>query len=207
MTALVAKYILPYDDWSFDFCLMFGSILSATDPVAVAALLETVGAPPRLKVHISGEALMNDGSAIVFYTIFSQRYLLELGVPGLGDDIGWGEGFKLFFQMSLGGAAVGVGFGFVTLGFMHLLGRRLDHEENVVEVSTGLAAAYLCYFTAEIVLETSGVIATLSMGLVINEFARPTINDVKFMRGVWSIVEHILNTILFTLGGLVWGSV
>uniref|UniRef100_A0A7S2Y4E6 Cation/H+ exchanger domain-containing protein n=1 Tax=Entomoneis paludosa TaxID=265537 RepID=A0A7S2Y4E6_9STRA len=150
---------------------------------------------------------MNDGSAIVFYTIFSKRYLLELGVPGLGEDVDWGQGFKLFFQMSLGGAAIGIAFGFATLIFMHYMKRRLDQEENVVEVSLSLAAAYLCYFTADFVWSTSGVIATLSMGLVMNEYGRPSINDLKLMKGVWSIVEHVLNTILFTLGGLVWGSV
>jgi len=207
LTALVAYYIFPYDDWSWNFCMTFGSILSATDPVAVAALLEAVGAPPRLKVHVSGEALMNDGSAIVFYTIFSQRYLLELGVPGLGEEIDWGRGIQMFVKMSLGGAAIGIAFGLATIFTMHLLNRRLDREENVVEVSTSLAAAYLCYFTADFALETSGVIATLSMGLVMNEYGRSTMNDLKLFKDVWSIVEHILNTILFTLGGLVWGSV
>ena len=53
LTALVAYYIFPYD-WSFNLAMTFGSILSATDPVAVAALLDQVGAPPRLKIHIAG---------------------------------------------------------------------------------------------------------------------------------------------------------
>ena len=63
MTALVGRYILPYG-WSWALCFTFGAILSATDPVAVSALLNEVGAPPRLKIHISGESLLNDGSAI-----------------------------------------------------------------------------------------------------------------------------------------------
>lgn len=63
LTALVGYYILPYG-WSWSFCMMFGSILSATDPVAVAALLGEVGAPPRLQTHIGGESMLNDGSAI-----------------------------------------------------------------------------------------------------------------------------------------------
>lgn len=61
LTALVAFYIFPYD-WSFNLAMTIGSILSATDPVAVSALLEEVGAPPRLKVHVSGESLFNDGA-------------------------------------------------------------------------------------------------------------------------------------------------
>lgn len=64
--------------------MTFGSILSATDPAAVAALLKEVGAPPRLKMHISGESMLNDGSAVVFYTIFSNIWLSGLGI-GLGE--------------------------------------------------------------------------------------------------------------------------
>jgi len=63
LTALVAYFIFPYD-WSWNLSMTFGSILAATDPVAVSALLEEVGAPPRLQMHISGESLLNDGSAM-----------------------------------------------------------------------------------------------------------------------------------------------
>jgi NhaP-type Na+/H+ or K+/H+ antiporter len=56
LTALAAYYIFPYD-WSFNLAMTFGSILSATDPVSVAVLMEQVGAPPRLRIHINGEAL------------------------------------------------------------------------------------------------------------------------------------------------------
>ena len=63
LTAMIGYFILPYG-WSWAFCMTFGAILSATDPVAVSALLNELGAPPRLKIHISGESLLNDGSAI-----------------------------------------------------------------------------------------------------------------------------------------------
>ena len=57
LTALVAYYVLPYN-WSFNLAMTFGSILAATDPVAVASLLNEVGAPPRLKMHIAGESML-----------------------------------------------------------------------------------------------------------------------------------------------------
>ena len=60
LTACVAFYIFPYN-WSWNLAMTFGSILSATDPVAVSALMNEVGAPPRLRMHISGESLLNDG--------------------------------------------------------------------------------------------------------------------------------------------------
>ena len=87
LTACVAKFFPG--SWSWNLCMTFGAILSGTDPVAVAGLLNALGAPPRLKMHISGESLLNDGSAMVFYNIFSQRYFFELQIPGFGKDIGW----------------------------------------------------------------------------------------------------------------------
>ena len=123
LTACVSKYIFPYD-WSWNLALTFGSILSATDPVAVAALLEEVGAPPRLKVHIAREALLNDGAAIVFFTIFASRYFFELGEEGVGEEVGWGRGFELFFRMSLGGAAIGIAFGLGILYILYILDRQ-----------------------------------------------------------------------------------
>jgi NhaP-type Na+/H+ or K+/H+ antiporter len=74
LTACVAYYIFPYG-WSFDLSMTFGAILSATDPVAVAVLLNELGAPSRLKVHVSGESLMNDGSSVVFFQVSSHLSL------------------------------------------------------------------------------------------------------------------------------------
>jgi NhaP-type Na+/H+ or K+/H+ antiporter len=78
LTALVAYSVLPYN-WSFELCMTFGSILAATDPVAVVALLKEVGASPSLTMLISGESMLNDGTAIVMFTIFSQMFLRQQG--------------------------------------------------------------------------------------------------------------------------------
>ena len=152
-TAAIASNIFPYG-WSWDLCMTFGAILSATDPVAVAALLEEVGAPPRLKVHIGGEALLNDGAAIVFFTIFAQRYFYGLNLGNFGEDVDWARGFELFFYMSLGGAAIGFAFGLGLLIILFQLDRRFSKEENIVEVVTTFAAAYLGYYVAEVFFHT-----------------------------------------------------
>lgn len=205
LTALVAFYVFPYD-WSFPFCLTIGSILAATDPVAVSALLEEVGAPPRLKLHIAGESLLNDGSAIVFYSLFSLMFLTELNVDDLGENVSFGRGVAIFFRMSLGGACVGVAFGIGLLVLMRLLDRRLNREENVVQVAATVGTAYLCYFTADVAWKTSGVIATVAMGVVIGTFGHASVNDVKLLEDFWHLTEYLLNSVLFTLGGLVWVS-
>lgn len=147
LTALVGFFILPYQ-WSWNLSMTFGSILSATDPVAVASLLAEVGAPPRLKIHISGESLLNDGSAYVFFTIFSSLFLTELGIPGLGEEVDVAKGFAIFFQMALGGAAIGFCFGLSFVLVLFCLNRRLNIEENVMQVLASITVAYLTYFTA-----------------------------------------------------------
>jgi NhaP-type Na+/H+ or K+/H+ antiporter len=77
-------------------------------------------------MHISGESLMNDGSAVVFYNIFSQRFFYEMGIPEVGAEIGWGEGFLLFFRLSLGGMCIGLVFGVCTVFVLYHLKRRLS---------------------------------------------------------------------------------
>ena len=124
LTAIVAYHIFPYG-WSFDLSMTFGSILAATDPVAVAVLLNELGAPSRLKVHVSGESLMNDGSGVVFFHIFSSRFFYELGFEGF-EQVGWAKGFALFFRLSLGGACIGLMFGIGLVAILFNLNRRLS---------------------------------------------------------------------------------
>ena len=85
------------------------------------------------------------------------------------------------------------------------LSHRFSKEENIVQVTAVLGLVYLSYFVAEEVCKTSGVIATLTAGLCVKFFGRGFINNIHLMDDFNSILEHILNTILFSLGGLVWG--
>lgn len=206
LTACVALYIFPYG-WSFHLALTFGSILAATDPVAVAALLNAVGAPPRLKLHIAGESLLNDGSAVVFFTVFSELFLFELGIPGLGAEETVAQGFSTFFRMSLGGAAVGIAFALALVVVLHKLDRRLDHEEIVLQVAATATTAYLSFYTAQVVCKTSGVIAVVTCGILTKAFGGGLISDWDVMESFWNLTEHLLNTVLFTLGGIEFGTI
>ncbi|KAL7539913.1 hypothetical protein ACHAXR_009703, partial [Thalassiosira sp. AJA248-18] len=206
LTALVAYYILPYG-WSFDLCMTFGSILAATDPVAVAVLLNELGAPSRLKIHISGESLLNDGSAVVFYHIFSLRFFYELGVEGFGEDIGWLRGLGLFLRLSLGGACIGIIFGVGLVTLLFNFNRRLSQEENVIQVTSTITIAYLAFFTSEIICHTSGIIAVVVCGITTKALGETLLNDSHLTHDFWHITEHLLNSVLFTLGGVVWGGV
>jgi hypothetical protein len=132
-------------------------------------------------------------------------FLQEFGVPGLGRTFNAASGFAVFFRMSLGAAASGLLFGWGTSVMLRVLKRRLNREENVVEVATSFTMAYLTYFVTEQVFHCSGVIGTLTYGVLINHSS--FINDPKLMEDFWALVEFLLNTVLFTLGGLVWGEI
>ncbi|KAL3935316.1 MAG: hypothetical protein SGBAC_009144 [Bacillariaceae sp.] len=186
LTALVAHYIFPYN-WPFNLAMAFGSILAATDPVAVAALLDEVGAPPRLKIHIAGESLLNDGAAIVFFSIFVGRYFYEdlhyIGGQEHSEDIDLSRGVAMFFQKALGGAAVGVMFGLGQILLLSILHRRVSREENIVQVTSVVGMAYLNFYTADYVWHTSGVISTVVAGLIVKLLGRAAINGI-----VWGAV-------------------
>ncbi len=133
--------------------------------VAVSALLNEVGAPPRLKVHISGESLLNDGSAVVFFYVFGGLFLYELGIDGLGGEVTVAEGFKIFFRMSIGGALIGLAFAICLVLILYFLDRRMDKEDVVLQVAATVTIAYLSFYTSETVAGCSGVIACVTCGI------------------------------------------
>jgi len=150
--------------------------------------------------------LLSAGSAIVFFTIFGGLFLTEIG-PNVGNDVNVAEGFAIFFRMALGGACIGILFGVGLVSILYLLNRRLIQEENVLQVAATITVAYLCYYVADAVAGTSGVISVVFCGIFTKAFGASLINDLALMENFWVLVEHLLNTLLFALGGVVWGSV
>ena len=155
-------------------------------------------------MHISGESLLNDGSAYVFFTIFRARFLYDLMVPGVGQNIGWGEGFKLFFQLSLGGMCLGFAFGIGTVLVLYMLKHRLSGEDSVTQVVLTISVAYMTYFSSEI-SGCSGILGVLFLGLIVKAFGENLVNNTHLMSHFWEITEVLLNTLLFTLAGCVFG--
>jgi NhaP-type Na+/H+ or K+/H+ antiporter len=109
--------------------------------------------------------------------------------------------------MSGGACAAGLFFGFGLILLLSILDRRLNREENIVQTAATITVAYLCYYTAAVVWSTSGVLATVVCGITYRAFGDALINDNQLICDLWGLVEHLLNTVLFALGGLVWGSV
>ena len=98
--AIILKYILIYDELDWGEALTIGSIIAATDPVAVVALLKEMGTPNSFNVLLEGESLINDGTATVFFWVFFEW--VEVGSFSVGGF------FEQFFRLSFGGAAFGL---------------------------------------------------------------------------------------------------
>lgn len=130
-----------------------------------------------------------------------------LNIDGLGEEIGWVEGTVVFLKKSLGAVAIGLFFGIGLVLLLGLLNHRLSRKENVVEVMATAAIAYTGYYVADYVCDTSGIIATLTAGVTVKLFGRAFMNDVRLLDDFLALAQQILNTVLFALGGAVWGAV
>ena len=153
--AFIFKVILGYDDDSltwYEACTL-GCVLSATDPVAVVALLKELGASVQFNLLVEGESLLNDGTAMVFFLLFMGLVKGESAtVLGVVTN---------FVRLSIGGPLLGIGIGFVLCLWMKRILR-----DAVLSVTITFNGCYLCFYLAEFNwLHVSGILSVVSLGL------------------------------------------
>ncbi|CAM0147134.1 unnamed protein product [Urochloa decumbens] len=185
------KLTFPYN-WSWKTSLLLGGLLSATDPVAVVALLKELGASKKLSTIIEGESLMNDGTAIVVYQLFYRMVL--------GKTFDAGSIIKFLSEVSLGAVALGLAFGIVSvlwLGFIF--------NDTIIEIALTLAVSYIAFFTAQDSLEVSGVLTVMTLGMFYAAFAKTAFKgeSQQSLHHFWEMVAYIANTLIFILSGVV----
>ncbi len=182
-------------NWSIISALVFGALISATDPVAVVAILRETRSPKRLGMLIEGESLMNDGTAIVVFSA-----LLAVLVSGTGSQNDIPGEIVGFLWVVGGGVVVGLAIAWAVSA---IISRTFN--DAIIEISLTIVAAYGAMFVAEGLLHVSGVIAVVATGLYLSGPGHTLISpEVRvFLHRFWGMVTHIANTLIFFIVGLV----
>ncbi|XP_075745325.1 uncharacterized protein LOC119176890 isoform X3 [Rhipicephalus microplus] len=174
-------------------CLVFSSLISAVDPVAVLAIFQEVGVNKVLYFLVFGESLLNDAVTVVLYNMMVGFFGSDITAREIG------VGFAAFLSVSLGASAIGCVMGMITA-----FATKYTHDVRVVEPLAVLGIAYLSYLTAELV-HFSGIISIICCGLVQVQYAmgnisRKSYTTVKYFTKMLSAVS---DTVIFIFLGIV----
>lgn len=175
---------------SLGYCLLFGALISPTDPIAVLGLLKGLGAPKDLEMKIAGESLFNDGIGVTLF-------LVLLALVGTGPLPSPGEALWVLAREALGGVLFGSAAGWATLRLL----RGVD--EYTVEILATLALVSGGFALAR-ALDVSAPLATVVAGLIVGHHGRRAMSEITrhHLDLFWHLIDQIFNAVLFVLIGL-----
>lgn len=188
----ISFFVPGYEKWTWASALMFGALISATDPVAVVALLHELKTSKRFSTLVDAESLLNDGTGIVCFMLF-----YGITVWGRNDEL---TPILEFCQVVAGGAILG----FIAARLVIWFITRVNSEE-MIQNSVIILSAYLVFILAQLYLGISGVIALVAFGLTIAYVGKPRFKPQVniFMGSFWELLTYIANTLIFIIVGIV----
>ncbi|MGM0406369.1 MAG: cation:proton antiporter [Bacteroidota bacterium] len=192
MVVMIIQFFgIGMSGWTWMIALLFGTVVSATDPVAVVALLKDLGASKKLGTLIEGESLLNDGTAIVIFMV------LLLSITGAGSDT---SPIVEFLRVAIGGTLVGLGIGYIIIAWVKKV-----FNDALVEITVIVAGAYITFYIAEHFFHVSGVLGLVALGLLMASSGRTRISpEVEhFLHEFWEMFAFIANTLIFLIVGVV----
>uniref|UniRef100_A0A7N0T9G5 Cation/H+ exchanger transmembrane domain-containing protein n=1 Tax=Kalanchoe fedtschenkoi TaxID=63787 RepID=A0A7N0T9G5_KALFE len=173
------KLFFPYG-WSWKVSLLLGSLLSATDPVAVVALLKELGASKKLSMIVEGESMMNDGVSMVVFQLFYHMVL--------GQASGWTSILKFTTLASGGSVFIGV-----ALGASVMLWLGLIFSDVVLDLALTVAISYISYFVAQQGADVSGILTVTTLGMFLTVTGRTAfkIGGRQGLHHFWYVASEI----------------
>lgn len=187
-------YILPLFDQNVPliYCLLFGALISPTDPIAVMGILKKANLSKKIETNIVGESLFNDGIGVVIFAT-----LLKIAVGGI-ENFGIKDIGLLFFREAFGGILMGLVIGYIGYRMM----KSIDHFQTEILISLAMVMGgySMCHY-----LHVSGPLAMVVAGIMTgNRGKELAMSDVTrdYLGKFWEVTDEVLNAILFMLIGL-----
>lgn len=179
-----------YDNSYWVYALMFGGLISATDPVAVVALLQELGTSKRFSTLVDGESLLNDGTGLVCFMMFYSKFTGQETIE---------NPFLYFGWVVLCSCAIGYIIARLTIWLLVHFG-----SEELLQNCLMVVAAYITFIVAQSSFDVSGVIALVVFGYVFSQSGRPHLKPSvnEFMEKFWGFLAYIANTLIFLIVGV-----
>ena len=188
----IGHFVPEFSGWSWTFALMFGALISATDPVAVVALLKELNTSKRFSTLVDAESLLNDGTGIVLFMLFFGTFSGATPLTG--------SPFAEFLVVAGGGALLGYLAAVLCIFFITKF-----KGDEMVQNSVIILAAYITFILAQAYLQLSGVIALVAFGLEMTYHGKllfsPKANE--FTEKFWDLASFIANTLVFIIVGII----
>ncbi|PQJ76370.1 cation:proton antiporter [Polaribacter glomeratus] len=194
LTGILVFYALKIINLDVDFiyCLLFGALISPTDPIAVLGIMKKVGAPKKLETKIVGESLFNDGVGVV---IFLTIYQIASG----GTDVSAGHIVELFFVEVVGGIIFGLIIGWITYRLLKSID---DYDTEVIitlaAVMGGTLVAQHFHLSAPLAMVTAGLLVGTD---TVRKNSMSQVTEM-YVDKFWELIDVLLNTVLFVLIGM-----
>ena len=188
----MGQVIPGLEEWNWTFALMFGALISATDPVAVVALLHELKTSKRFSTLVDAESLLNDGTGIVCFMLFFGTFTASGAHTA--------SPFAEFIQVVVGSTLLGFLMARSVIWFI----TRINSEE-MIQNSAIILSAYLTFILSQYTLEISGVIALVAFGLTVTYTGKPRFKPQvnAFMERFWELMTYMANTLIFLIVGVV----